>query len=120
MFMDDDDLTSIHARYDQRRPKIRPPKKMADVLSNLMSKRGYGRVIATGNFDDAWQAAIGPRFAGDTRCGNVKRGVLEVLVASSAVLQELTFSKKQILTKLQTSSPDQKITDLKFKVGAIK
>jgi predicted nucleic acid-binding Zn ribbon protein len=118
--MDDDDLTSINARYDQRRPKIRPPKKMADVLSNLLSKRGYGRVLATSNLDDAWQAAIGSRFAGDTRCGNVKRGVLEVLVSSSAVLQELTFSKKQILSKLQSSSPEQNIKDVKFKVGAIK
>jgi predicted nucleic acid-binding Zn ribbon protein len=117
--MDDDDLSAIEARVDQRRPRIRQPKKMADVLSNLMSKRGYARVLSIGSLDDAWQAAIGARFAGDTRPGNVKRGVLEVLVASSAVLQELTFQKKQLLAKLQTAAPDQKIKDLRFKVGAI-
>ncbi len=117
--MEDDDLASIESRIDQRRPRIRQPKKVADVLSNLMSKRGYARVLATGSLDDAWQKIIGPRFAGDTRPGNIKRGVLEVLVASSSVLQELTFQKKQILTKLKTEAPDQKITDLRFKVGAI-
>jgi predicted nucleic acid-binding Zn ribbon protein len=118
--MDDHDLDSINSRIDQRRPKIRPPKRMADVLSNLMSKRGYARVLSTSSLDDAWQKIIGPRFAGDTRPGNVKRGVLEVLVANNAVIQELTFQKKQLLKKLQVEAPDQKITDLRFKVGAIK
>ena len=117
--MDDHDLSSINSRIDQRRPRIRQPKKMADVLSNLMSKRGYARELSTTTLDDAWQKTIGPRFAGDTRPGNIKRGVLEVLVASSAVLQELTFQKKQLLTKLQSAAADQKITDLRFKVGAI-
>ena len=118
--MDDEDLPAMQSRVDQRRPKIRPPAKMADVLSNLMSKRGYGRVLSTNSLDDAWQKVVGPRFAGDTRPGNIKRGVLEVLVASSAVLQELTFQKKQLLNKIQTEAPDQKITDLRFKVGAIR
>lgn len=118
--MDDDDLPAMQSRVDQRRPKIRPPAKMADVLSNLMSKRGYARVLSTSSLDDAWQKVVGPRFAGDTRPGNIKRGVLEVLVASSAVLQEFTFQKKQLLSKIQTEAPDQKITDLRFKVGAIR
>lgn len=118
--MDDHDLSSINSRIDQRRPRIRQPKKMADVLSNLMSKRGYARELSTNNLDDAWQQTVGQRFAGDTRPGNVKRGVLEVLVASSAVLQELTFDKKRLLTKIQSAAPDQKITDLRFKVGAIR
>ncbi len=118
--MEDHDLSSMQSQIDQRKPHIRQPKKMADVLSNLMSKRGYARELSTNNLDDAWQQTIGTRFAGDTRPGNIKRGVLEVLVASSAVLQELTFQKKQLLTKMQTAAPDQKITDLRFKVGAIR
>jgi predicted nucleic acid-binding Zn ribbon protein len=114
-----DELRSIENIYQQRRPKIRPPQKMADALSNLLAKRGYGRVLATGALDDAWQAACGERFAGDTRPGNVRRGILEVVVRNSAVLHELTFVKKKLIEKLQTTAPEQKIRDLRLKVGVI-
>ena len=114
-----DELRSIENIYSQRRVKIRPPQKMADALSNLLSKRGYGRVLATGALDDAWQAACGERFTADTRPGNVRRGVLEVVVRNSAVLHELTFVKKKIIEKLQASAPEQKIKDLRLKVGMI-
>lgn len=118
--MDDHNLSSMHTQIDQRRPHIRQPKKMADVLSNLMSKRGYARELSTSSLDDIWQQTVGPRFAGDTRPGNIKRGVLEVLVSSSAVVMELEFEKKKLLTKIQAAAPDQKIKDLRFKVGAIR
>ena len=115
----DDELQAIERTIDHRRPRIRPPQKMADVLSNLLSKRGYARVIETSDLQDAWQAAAGPKLGGDSRAGLVKRGNLEVLVRNSAVLQELTFMKKKLLAKLQTSSPQHQIKDLKFKVGVI-
>jgi predicted nucleic acid-binding Zn ribbon protein len=114
-----DDLSNIQNLYSQRRTKIRPPQKMADVLSGLLSKRGYARVLSTGELDDAWQAACGDRFAGDTRAGEVRRGALEVLARSSAVVQELTFIKKKLLAKLKDSAPDHKIKDLRFRVGAM-
>jgi len=84
-----------HFRQDAQRKTIRipPPKKIADALSNLMARKGYARVLAVSALDDAWQAAAGERLAGHSRPGVVKRGVLEVVVRSSAVLQELTFAK---------------------------
>lgn len=115
----DDDLNAIERTIDQRRPRIRPPQKMADVLSNLFSKRGYARVIETSDLQDAWHAAAGPKLGGDSRPGLVKRGALEVLVRNSAVLQELTFMKKKLVEKLQVSAAQHKIKDLKFKVGVI-
>lgn len=113
----DDEIRAIEHLANQRRPKIRPPQKMADVLSSLMSKRGYARVLTTSGLEDAWQAAAGPKLGGDTRAGNIKRGVLEVLVRNSAVLQELTFMKKKLLEKMLASASDHKIKDLRFKVG---
>lgn len=118
--MPDDDLHAMESLLGQRRPKIRPPQRMADVLSSLLSRRGYGRVLSTSSLEATWQGVIGERFAGETRCGNVKRGVLEVTVQSAVVLQELTFEKKRLLSKLQTAAPDQKIKDLRFKVGAVR
>jgi hypothetical protein len=115
----DDDLGAIEHLYGQRRAKIRPPQKMADVLSSLLSKRGYARVLTTSALEAAWQTACGPRFAGDTRAGNVRRGVLEILVRNAAVTQELTFLKKKMLQALEVSAAEHKIKDLRFKVGVL-
>ena len=104
--------------YERRRVPVRQPKKISDVMSQLLAKRGYARVQASAAFDQAWRQAAGERFASQTRCGHVRRGVLEVFAANSAVVQELTFQKTTLLTKLASLAPDPRIKDLKFKVGA--
>ena len=103
--------------YQRRRVPIRPAKKISDVLSQLLAKRGYARVQAAAAFDEAWREAAGERYAAQTRCGHVRRGVLEVFAANSAIVQELTFIKTSLLQKLSSLAPDQEIKDLKFKVG---
>lgn len=114
----DEELRAIERMVEQRRPRIRPPQKMADVLSSLLAKRGYARVLATSNLEEVWQAAAGQKLGGDTRAGNLKRGVLEITVRNSAVLQELTFVKKKLLEKIIASGQTE-IKNLKFKVGAL-
>ncbi len=104
----------------QRKQRYLPTtKKVGEALSKLMARKGYGRVLASGALAAAWQEAAGERLAGHTRAGNVSRGVLEVFVKSSAVLQELTFAKSQILKRLIVNSTESKIRNLKFKLGAI-
>jgi predicted nucleic acid-binding Zn ribbon protein len=116
---DDDDERDFRA--DAKRKVIRPPppKKMAEALSSLMARKGYARVLSVSAMDSAWQTAAGPRLAGHSRPGVVNRGVLEVLVRSSAVLQELTFAKIKIVKQLKELCPNEKIRDVKFKVAAI-
>jgi len=108
-------------RHDAKRKSIRipPPKRMADVLSGLMARKGYARVLSAGALQSAWQQAAGERLAGHSRPGVVSRGVLEVLVRCSAVLQELTFAKTKIVKQLRETCPNEHIRDVKFRVGAI-
>jgi predicted nucleic acid-binding Zn ribbon protein len=115
----DDDERNLHSDIKRKTLHIPPPKKIGAALNNLMARQGYARVLAAGALDDAWQAAAGQRLAGHSRPGVVKRGVLEVVVRSSAVLQELTFAKTKILKQLLVSCPNETIRDVKFKVGAV-
>lgn len=97
---------------------------MADVLGELLARRGFARVQAGDDLAAAWRSAIGSTASGDliaqhTRVGGIRRGVLEIRVAHSALVQELAFHKHDLLTALQTSSPEQQITDLKFKTGSM-
>jgi predicted nucleic acid-binding Zn ribbon protein len=94
-------------------------RRIADVLSELHARRGYSRFKECESLGEAWSAAVGKRLAGVTRVGAVRRGVLEVTAADSASAQELQFQKEQILTKLTAALPEQKIRDLRCKVGPV-
>jgi predicted nucleic acid-binding Zn ribbon protein len=92
---------------------------MGDVLSELMSRRGYAQVQSIAGCAGAWQDAAGTHFARHSRAGHVRRGVLEVIVRNSAVLQELSFQKKQIVQRLAELAPERRIRDVRFRVGEI-
>jgi predicted nucleic acid-binding Zn ribbon protein len=104
---------------EQRRYFARKPKAIGNILGQLIAARGYGRIQTTANFTEAWQTAVGPALAKYTLPGRLRRGVLEITVGNSMTIQELTFQKQQVLTKLQSQLPDAKIRDLKFRVGKL-
>lgn len=95
------------------------PQAIGDVLGELISRRGYARVVAGEEYAAAWLAAAGEVVGRSTRAGQVRRGLFEVQVANSALLQELTFQKAALLAKLRQELPQEKIKDLKFKVGRV-
>lgn len=95
------------------------PKKIADVMSELLTRRGYARVQAAASYDDAWREAAGEQMARYTRVVQIRRGVVEVIVANSTLVQELTFQKRAILKQLAELLPEERIADLRCKVGPI-
>ena len=115
----DDEIEALSHELRQRRWRERAPKKMADVLSELMARRGYAQAETTNERADAWRSAAGEALAAESRPGSVRRGVLEITVRNSSVLQELTFQKKTLLRKMGELVPTHQIRDLRFRVGAI-
>ena len=97
----------------------RGPQTIGNVLSELMSRRGYARIQATATYETAWSEAAGPLAAKYTRPGQLRRGTLEVVVANSTLMQELGFQKQQLLESLAKLLPDEGITNLRFRVGNI-
>jgi predicted nucleic acid-binding Zn ribbon protein len=95
------------------------PKAIGNILSELLARRGYARVQAGGQCAEAWKEAAGASLASASRAGQVRRGVLEVLVQNSTLVQELSFEKIRLLSKLAELVPDENIRDLKFRVGPI-
>jgi hypothetical protein len=95
------------------------PRHIGDVISTLMARTGYARVQSGGACAEAWRSALGDAMAGCTRATQVRRGVLEVLVANSTVAQEIVFRKPELIKRLVDLLPDEKIRDLKLRVGPI-
>ena len=115
----DQDEQHLSEDYRRRRVPVRPAKALGSVMGQLMAKKGYGQVQAAKSCAAAWQEALGSRFRSETRCGSIRRGILEVTVSNSLVLQELTFLKSQLVKDLARLAPEHKITGLKFKVGPV-
>ena len=118
-YSEDDDLAALSADVRRRQWRSRGPQPLANAVNNLLARRGYAQVQSHAACGEAWAAAAGPELAAASRAGEVRRGSLEVTVQSSLVLQELTFRKAELLRKLTTLVPDQKIRQLKFRVGPI-
>ncbi|MEM6329722.1 MAG: DUF721 domain-containing protein [Planctomycetota bacterium] len=114
-------LADLAKRSEQQRGwrHARRPKTLASVLAKLVAKRGYGAVETDRRLHEAWAAAAGARLAPHSRAVRVSRGRLEVTVAHSPMLQEITFEKHRILAALREALPDAPIEDLRLRVGKL-
>ena len=103
------------ARIDQ--PDL-GPEPMKEILSRLFVARGWGRRQARLHLESAGLDAVGPDYAANTRVLGLKRGVLEVEVASAVVVQELShYHKRRLLQTLRAKLTGHTIKELRFKVG---
>jgi predicted nucleic acid-binding Zn ribbon protein len=97
----------------------RGPQQIGIAITELMARRGYGQVEWREQASQAWKVAVGEHLASKCCVGQIRRGVVEVTVASSSVLQELAFRKQELLGKIQHSLPTAKIRNLRFRVGEV-
>jgi predicted nucleic acid-binding Zn ribbon protein len=104
---------------EAKRSYARRPKKIADVIAQLITRRGYGRIEANEQLSDVWAMAAGEPLASYSRPGKLRRSTLEITVTNSTIMQEFTFQKQRILAELGRKMPDAKIRDLRFRVGTI-
>jgi predicted nucleic acid-binding Zn ribbon protein len=95
------------------------PQRLGEVLSHLFVARGWGRRLERLQLEMAWAQAAGPSIAAATQLGNVRRGVMEVIVGNAALLQELAhFQKRSLLEAFQARTAN-KIVDLRFRLGVV-
>jgi hypothetical protein len=98
----------------------RGPRALSDILGELFTVRGYSQRWARQELEDVWNAAVGEPYCRQTRVGEVRGGVLNVTVAHSTLLEELTaFRKPALLAALRSDAPATTIHDIRFRVGAV-
>lgn len=107
----------------QRRFYARRPKRIGNVVAQLVQRKGYAQIRAVGEREEAWRTALaeqsGDQWTNSTRVVGLRRSVFEVQVANSLLMQELTFRKEAILKRLQDALPEESIKRIKFSVGQI-
>jgi predicted nucleic acid-binding Zn ribbon protein len=96
------------------------PQPLARVLSELIARRGFARVKSDEELQVAWTQVAGRATARQTRAVAVRRGVLQVSVASSSLLEELAgFYRAALVEKLRTGYPNLAIKDIKFRLDSV-
>jgi hypothetical protein len=96
------------------------PRPLSEILGDLFTVRGYGRLLVRQELEHAWNAAVGEPCCRQTRLGEVRRGVLNVTVAHSTLLEELVaFRKPALLEALRAGAPATTIHDIRFHVGPV-
>ena len=114
------ELEKANAHFRRYRRFERSPQTAGDLLSRLISRRGFTQDQFNDELQTAWQTVAGKQFAGKTQATVIKRGTLEVLVDSSPAMQQLAFCKTRLLKQLQVELPDAQIKSIRFKVGKIR
>lgn len=95
-------------------------QSLSDILGELIVARGYSQTHAQRVLQNAWRIAVGEPLCYQTQIGEVRRGVLNVGVTHSAVLEELAaFQKAKLVKALRSSAPGITIHDIRFRVGLI-
>jgi predicted nucleic acid-binding Zn ribbon protein len=101
-------------------PNHRGVRPLSDVLNELFTARGYSRLQARRELEDAWRATVGEAIFRQTQLGELRRGVLNVTVAHSTLLEELVaFRKPSLLAALRAGVRANAIQDIRFQVGAV-
>lgn len=101
-------------------PNQKGPKVLSDILGDLFAARGFGRLKALKELEDAWNGAVGEPSCRKTKLGEVRHGILSVTVAHSALLEELSaFQKPTLLAALRKNAPGTVIHDIRFRVGPV-
>jgi hypothetical protein len=101
----------------RRRAFAQRPKHAADIMAAVLQRRGYGRIIENEQLARQWGNIVEARLRPYTRPVRVFRRRLEVLVANSTAMQELTFVKAALIERFNNESCGKPITDIRFRLG---
>ena len=99
--------------------KTKGPVRVGNIIADLLSRKGLGRPQATIQLEQVWVEVVGDAVARMTHCGKIQRQQLHVIVTNSALMQDLTFRKQEILTTLNSKNSGPLIKDIRFRIGRL-
>ena len=108
--------------FQRKRRFQKREKKANQIINQLLGRRGFSQTLVNEEIGAAWEKIVAKTILGEhavkkTRTGNVKSGVLEIIVDNSSIHQELMFQKKSLLKAMTAYS--KQLTDLRFRIGTV-
>lgn len=91
---------------------------VGDLVHKMMGEIQEAKLCTQDEIFLVWQDVVGAPAAGHAKPSSLRSGVLRVSTDNPGWLQQLNFQKRFILKKLQSHFGKDKITEIRFKIGA--
>ena len=117
--LEEQDFKNADELNRQRQIFKRKPKSARDLINTVVIKRGIAAEKSNNEIGRIWCNVVGENISNQTRPGSLKRGVLEVVVGSSSLMQQLGFFKDDYLEQINLKLKKSEIKDLRFRLGRI-
>lgn len=88
---------------------------LGSVLDALVKSLGIEKQVEQYKIFDAWNAVVGEQIGKVAQPERIHNGVLIVAVSNAPWRAELTFRKKEILSKIHETLKSKSISDIKFR-----
>jgi len=98
----------------KKREPLKNPKAISEILSGVLSGRGFDKKIRQYSIFEAWGEIVGPTISKHSRPAKMQGDTLIVEAKSATWVQELTFMKSMILKKINEISANSGISDIRF------
>ena len=92
---------------------------LGTALAAFLRTSGLAAVGKHPQIEAAWLRIVGPEFAGRTRVLSFRRGVVEIGVASSALMSDIRFHQAALLDDLRREIRRPAISGISFTVAPI-
>jgi predicted nucleic acid-binding Zn ribbon protein len=103
-------------KKDPSKQALTPIGQVLDVIIDRCRTDNRGGVA---HLNRIWQETIGAPISENARPFAVKGDLLLVHVSSSAWLHQLRFLKTELLARLNAGLENQRIGEIKFKIGPL-
>ena len=116
---DEKDFTNANDLTNARRIYRRRPKTARNLVSDVITRRGIAAEQSNHELQGVWDSIVGMDIANQTKIGSIRRGVLNIEVSNSSLLQHLEFSKHEFKDLINQQMRKAEIKDLRFRIGSI-
>ena len=103
----------------RRRTQAKKLQHVSDILRSVLQKKGIPLNLENQRMARAWDSAVGPRIAAQTRPDTIRRGILFVRVSNSVWMQQLHYLKQEIIEKVNRTLGEEVIGNLFFTIGDV-
>lgn len=101
------------------REKRKQPAAIADVIAGGCRLPKFPRRMLQWRFLTRWESIVGAPIARHARPDRWQGRTLIVRVDGAAWMQELSFMRPQMLSRLAEAFPDIRITDIRLEAGEL-
>ena len=102
----------------EKRPKMKYPAAIADLLTAMFHDKPAGKRLKEGKIWLVWEDSVGEQIAARARPTGFRDGTLTITVDSAPWMQQLTYMKNDIMTKINKNLEEELVKDIFLKAGS--